>query len=652
MSQTLAVAARELRERWLLFPAGLALGFLPLVLPSFDIMPPEGAPLVGGLVALLVGLVASLVAGGSMLARDTLDGRLGFLFSRPVSWPALWGGKWLAAIVLVAGSAALAALPWTLVNLRPRGGSWGSALLDTQGSAFFFLLLLLAIGLANYNATAFRSRSAWVALDLAFLLLATWLVFRWVAPLYSLRILGPHPLWAFLVFLGPPAAALVLASAVQVVLGRTDLRRAHRAMSLAFWAVVFVALGAAGLRLAWARAATPADLEQYVIGTHDPSGRWLFVEGMSRRGGGAAFLIDTDRDRYVPLGVDRLWDGPLRGMTFADDGRSGVLLVEGPDGSEIVSIELGGDEPRFTGGTLENSPPPSFGTRLAVSPTGAYVLLAHEHGASLFAAPSGRRVATVTVPPGWRPVAARFVEESVGRVWLIPSIGGPAPPPSAEVRLLEIALDREPRFTSVPLEAAVDPIRAWPDLVRPDASGRRVLTRDGGLHLRDGGTGTLLATLVGGPTGSPSPSFRTLAPAGLFLADGRIVVGEAVEARTVLQVFDADGAALDSLTLDRVPSGLAVGPEVAPGRVAVRFGSVVGPETVVVDLAEGSVVETLPGHPLPDLWWLDGPPASSSTVHFFSSSKDGAVTRRDFATGEERVVAGPGAPAGERLDLR
>ena len=36
-----------------------------------------------------------------MLARDAADGRLGFLFSRPVPWPAIWGGKWLAAVVLV-----------------------------------------------------------------------------------------------------------------------------------------------------------------------------------------------------------------------------------------------------------------------------------------------------------------------------------------------------------------------------------------------------------------------------------------------------------------------------------------------------------------------------------------------------------------------
>ena len=97
------MAARELRERWLLFPAGLALGCVPLVLPAFGV--PRDAAGVGLLAAMLLGAAAAVVIGSSMLARDAANGRLGFLFSRPVAWPAIWGGKWLAAIVLVGRAA-------------------------------------------------------------------------------------------------------------------------------------------------------------------------------------------------------------------------------------------------------------------------------------------------------------------------------------------------------------------------------------------------------------------------------------------------------------------------------------------------------------------------------------------------------------------
>ena len=110
MNQTLAVAARELRERWLLFPAGLVVGLLPLLLPAFGLNAAR-IPKIGMLLAVLFGVTAAAIVGGSMLARDTTDGRMAFLFSRPVPWLTIWGGKWLAAVTLVFGGAALAALP-------------------------------------------------------------------------------------------------------------------------------------------------------------------------------------------------------------------------------------------------------------------------------------------------------------------------------------------------------------------------------------------------------------------------------------------------------------------------------------------------------------------------------------------------------------
>jgi hypothetical protein len=92
-----------------------------------------------------------------------------------------------------------------------------------------------------------------------------------------------------------------------------------------------------------------------------------------------------------------------------------------------------------------------------------------------------------------------------------------------------------------------------------------------------------------------------------------------------------------------------MGPEVSPGRVAVTFTQ--GPaeaESLVVDLNEERVVETLPG--LDHLWtpWGATPVSGERARHFFL--EDGSIVRRDFATGEVRVVAGRGAPPGERLE--
>jgi hypothetical protein len=486
--------------------------------------------------------------------------------------------------------------------------------------------------------------------DLGLLLVAIWLVRRWVAPLFLLHIFGPYPLagrWGLLPLLAPPTLALVFASAVQVAFGRADLRRAHRAMSMAFWSVIFVVLAAAGLRLAWARTATPADLTEYSSGSWDPSGRWLYAEGASRRGGGAAFLIDTEEDRYLPIGVNRIWQRHPLGMAFAAGGGSGVLLMRGEEHASVLSVELGDSPPRVSGGELESSPPADYGSRFAVSPSGAYLLLAHENGASVFAVPSGRRLATETIPPGWQPAALRLASESTGRVWLTPSIGSRGS--RAEMRLLEMGPGREPRTTRVPLEAGLDTVRSWPWRVQTEPSGRTFLTRDGGLRLRDGGTGKLLATLVEDPApGTPPEAFGGI-PMAVFLSDGRVAVGQALGARTVLRLFDPRGLPLGEMSLDRIPAGLAVGPEVGPGRVAVRFrASVTRPETVIVDLDEGRVVETFTGrHPLPGSWILPGPERPPGTIQFFW--EDGTIVRRDFATATERVVAGKGASPGERL---
>jgi len=643
VSKALAVAARDLRERWLLFPAALVVGLAPFLVSPFGLHA-EQAPVVGLFVAIMMGAVAAVVAGASMLARDVTDGHLAFLFSRPVPWAAIWGGKWLAAVVLVFGSATLALVPVIVTYPPPSpGGDWRSVLLGSDRSALFLVLLFLGIGLANFNSTALRSRSAWLALDLGLVLLALRLTWLWVAPLFVL--LAPWSrsveLW-WVVFPGVPALALLLASAVQVWIGRTDLRRAHRALSVGFWSLIFVALAAAGLRLAWVRAATPVDLTAYAGGTSDPSGRWLNLSGESARGGGATFLIDTDRGPYVPMGVHAYWKWPfLSGMVFAADGGSGVVLLREPEHSVLRRVDLSEDLPTFTDLELESSPPPTPYTRVALSATGRTVILAHEGGASLFEVPSGQRIATAAIPPGWRPAAVRFLEERAARVWLFPVLGLPyGSHPPAEMRVMDLVVGREPETRATPLETVVDHVRSWPHLVRLDHEGHRVLTYDGGVRLRDGATGALVATLYEGSAQTSEA----------FLADGRVVV--AAGPRKSLQVFSPEGSLLGEVAFDRVASPMTVSAELAPGRIAVRFArGPDGPETVVVDINERRVLQALPE--LEALWPpypFDAPAAGHSIRHFLI--EDGAIVRWDFGTGERRVVAGPGARPGERLAAR
>ena len=658
MRKLLAVAARELRERWILFPASLASGFFPLVLPAFGVRRGDAA-FVGVFGAASLAAAAAVVIGSSMLARDAADGRLGFLFSRPLPWGTIWGGKWLAALVLVVSSGILAAIPWTaafpLSSLGGRhGDSWLRAALDGPGAAPLFVIVVLGVGLANFSATAFRSRSPWLVLDLVLLLAALWATRRYVAPLWLYGVLGKEQ-WSLTLALLLLALGLLVGSVAQVAVGRTDLRRAHRALSLAFWAVIGLSLAVAAGYWLWVRSAGPDAVRVHAV-TRDAAGRWIYVEGSGPHRGWYphGFLIDTTTGGYLARpGLDDGLERFAVGMLFSTDGRFGALSGAAGGGAALKLLDLREAAPRVTEVRLESSPPPTWRTRFALSPSASSVFVVHESGASLYALPSGRRVATTTILPGWRPAAARYLAEGAARAWLVPSDDIPgARRARAEMRVVDLAVDGASSGTTFPLTAAIDPMSGL-RAVLPDADGRRILTSDAGLHLRDGATGDLVASLVEGPGVIPA----------LFLADGRIVVegrggdGEPPSAHPHLWVFDRVGTKLADFELPLGPCVLGTGPEVAPGRVVVSCFRSPFPSDAsrVVDLASGGVVDTLPGlQPAVDFWGV--PPTISTgagpgAVHFFRDARH-HVVRIDFATGERRVLTGPGAPRGERISAR
>lgn len=650
MSKLLAVAARELRERWILFPAALAIGFFPLVLPAFGVKR-EDSQFVGLFGAASLGAAAAVVIGSSMLARDASNGRLGFLFSRPLSWPAIWGGKWLAALVLVVSTGFLAAIPWMAVYApETHGGSWLKALLDGPGSVFLFTLIVLAVGLANFGATAFRSRSPWVVLDLLLLLAGLWTVRRYVAPLWFYGILGKDD-WTNALAPLPLALGLLAGSVVQVAVGRTDLRRAHRALSLAFWTVVALTLATAAGYWHWVRSAGPADVGAFAV-TRDPAGRWAYVEGHTRRGGWHPHgcLIDTTNGCYwIRPYRDDFSDYWVFGVMFSADGRFAALPHAGRRGAALTLLDLTGSVPHLTEVTLDSSPPPTWQTSFALSPSGASVFVVHESGASLFELPSGRRVATATIGPGWRPAALRFPAEDSGRAWLVPSSEGPsALRPRAEMRVVDLAADGSSRSATFPIATPLDRAHSWGAIV-PDAAGQRILTVDAGVHLRAGATGDLVATLVEGAGSFPAVF---LADGRIAVGDGRMAPGQAGPPRALLRVFDRAGVPLGEMRLDLSPGGLSIGPEVAPGRVAVSSfrAPFLSEDTLLVDVGEGRVVERLSG--LRPAIGSSAVPAGAgvTSAHFFRDV-EGRAIRIDFATSERKVVAGPGALRGERLRL-
>jgi len=278
--------------------------------------------------------------------------------------------------------------------------------------------------------------------------------------------------------------------------------------------------------------------------------------------------------------------------------------------------------------------------------------VAHESGASIFGLPSGRRRATPTIGPGWRPGAARYVGPGSFRTWLVPwSLGAGIPAPRAELLVVDLGADGRAKTTAFPLQTELDKLAVW-KAVRTATEGSRIVTFDGGAHLRDGATGGLLATL----------SDSTRDEAVSFLADGRVVVAEPLPSAgepnrpgAIVRVFDRDGVKLGESPLDLPAFDLSLGAEVAPGRVLVssrrRF---IQTDTVVFDVTAGRIVQRLSGlSPVPPFWFgpaAAGPGADPGPVQFLSD-ESGRVVRFDFASGARTTVAGPGALRGQRIRI-
>jgi hypothetical protein len=348
-------------------------------------------------------------------------------------------------------------------------------------------------------------------------------------------------------------------------------------------------------------------------------------------------------------------------MLFSADGRFGALPGTARGGATLQLFDLREAAPRVSEVALESSPPPTWKTSFTLSPQAASVFVVHESAASLFALPSGRRIATTTIAPGWRPAAARYLAEGAARAWLVPDDSPGARRARAEMRVVELAADGASNATTFPIAAALDPVLGW-RAVQPDADGQRIFTPDAGLQLRDGATGGHLASLAAGNGAIPA----------LFLADGRIVVEGRASANEPplehlrLWVFDRVGTRLADIQLPLPPWGLGLGPEVAPGRVVVSCVRGTSGDTLVVDVATGAVVHQLSGlrpasgFPFPGL--SSTAPGAMANVHFFREGdgrvlahpdvRSDRVVRIDFATGERKVVAGPDAPRGERVSAR
>ncbi|HVN75606.1 MAG TPA: hypothetical protein VMT19_04760 [Thermoanaerobaculaceae bacterium] len=572
MSGFLAVAVREIRQRRAVLVAALVAGVVALAVPALSSLGRrdvrEARELAALVFAAAFACAVALVVGGGMITRELLERRHGFLFSRPLSPGAIWGGKVAAAWLLALGAGAAALLPATLASrgfhLLGAVAPWGAAT-ATLAIAAAALLALVVYGHAV--ALMVRSRVSWLlALDAASSLAVLSTVAWCGRSLYVARA-GTALVRGLAGFAALAAAAALGAGMAQVIRGRTDAARGHRTLSAVLWATLACgALAFAGYSR-WVLAAAPRDLVGVGFVQAAPRGSWTALLGSRAVGRGdfyPKFLFDTATGRSVRLQTAERFGSDI---AFSNDGRVAAWLASDGAGatapSQVVALDL---------------------TDPAAQPVATTVVLGSASGRELVLSPGGRRIAVVgralaevyELSSGRLLATARFPVAASTRAFFLPGGGSlriesRAQPDAAgseawkapsEVTIRE--LDVSSRTVSETGRiASVGALSFWV-MQHDPARDRIAVTASGGggtvTALRDGRTGAVLATLAASSAGQPR---------ALFLGDGRVVLAPNDASTPRLQLFAPDGASAGAIELG-AGEHVGLGGEAAPGRVIAR----------------------------------------------------------------------------------
>jgi hypothetical protein len=332
MKGTLALVRFEFERHWLAPVVGLTFGLVVLAMPlvpGFWSGPANDfRTLAASTAAIGYAVLLAIALGGSLAAKDLAERRASFLFARPLSGLSIAIGRLVAALALVTLSAGLLLLPTLLAGgeffvgnarLPPVIAGLGSleglgTLPSTQGSDFaprsalemlvaiaaFALLLTSAVVLAS------RARTGWVVLEFVGVVLLAFLALRAFAPIGWFWLpAAQHQLFRGLAV--GLLASVLLMFVVAIRVGRTDLRRAHRAQAIV--AVMLLAATGGGALL-WIHAYIWPSFEA-VVKTSTRSqnlGRGLFaIGGVYRDELWSAFVVDAATGRSTRVTQQNMW---------------------------------------------------------------------------------------------------------------------------------------------------------------------------------------------------------------------------------------------------------------------------------------------------------------------------------------------------------
>lgn len=620
----LAVVSREIGQRRNVLLAAAAAAVLPFAAPllpgvrRYD--PAEVRLITAAFLAFAFSAGLSLILGTTTIGSDLSERRLGFYFSRPITGAAIWTGKLAAAWLVI--------LAVTLIVLAPAGlfdrEFWAREARSgvAAGTAAFAAGVLVFLALGNVVSLALRSRSAWVAADLAALALWTGMMGAIVRPLLAAR--APVLLRSLaLAIAAACAVALLAAGAAQVSIGRVDAVRGNRARFATLWGLFFAVAAVAFGGVRWLLSPSPRDLYSTAVGYASPAGSWIAIEGWARGRADlrAALFYDVSSGRAVRARV-----GGRGPAVISRDGSTAAwteptsFWADGPQ--DVWTCRLAG------GGTRLRTPVSGRIWDIQISPEGSRLAVIGESTAGIYEIPSGRLAASVPLSSDERFTRVVFVERDRLRLYRIPRLAaGPSreDPVSIEVLDFDVAARKLAALSTIPN------IRRPFGLTFDDRRKRLIVwERGSSLSLFDVDTGRLVAVLANAAWEAASRA---------ILSDGRIAVAETDGGTARLHLYSPRGEPEKVFELGRATIA-RLGGEPSPGTLALGLGSGApewGPaDGYVLDLRDGRL--RLLGRHLDPVasrarWRLQQPePGSVESLLFFRN--DGTLLRLDPATGK------------------
>ena len=506
MRNILAITARELQERRLVFLAAFLGGIVTVLVSYFRSfgMGKEDSLVVGSLIMVTVfSLGTGMLGGGSMMARDLVERRMSFYLARPVSMLEIWGGKMLAAVLLALVSATIVVIPIALAGGMPllaalrRSGDVGDVLrLSTLGA-------IAAVALGHYLSITARSRSTWVALDLAaplLLAIPIALVVRWFDRGIATQLIKGSAI--------AMAAAFVLllwiSSAVGLSRGRAELREVHKRTSIVLWGGMTVVVAAFLAFGTWVRSAGPEDIRALYSVDPSPSGDGVIISGRMRGRADyfATFYIDAEgrSERIVPSNQGE----------YSADGRVAVVC-EGearpsPRGDNCDAVHV----LRFDGESISTARTTiSFrgSVSRALSPDGSLMAAINDNTFTVWDLAREQMILSARMPATLNLSVRRFgfIDDTTIRFLGKPDIEGQE---HVEIHDFDLSKKAWRPVSSVPREGDIGLIPSY-------SMATYLLGSINGLTLYDSATGTALLSV---PGATPRSGW------GVFLHDDRVLL--------------------------------------------------------------------------------------------------------------------------------